>query len=35
MCFEKVELYLGNSLFLLKARFCSDNINAQNWQGSH
>lgn len=34
MCFELVELYLGNSLFLLKACLCNDGINAENQQGS-
>lgn len=34
MCFELVELYLENSLFLLKACLCNDRVNAQNQQGS-
>lgn len=34
MRFELVELYLENSLFLVKARLCNDRINAQNQQGS-
>ncbi len=34
MCFELVELYLENSLFLVKARLCNDRINVQNQQGS-
>lgn len=29
MCFEPVELYLENSLFLLKARLCYGGINQQ------
>lgn len=34
MCFGLAELYLENSLFLLKACFSNDGINAQNQQGS-
>lgn len=34
MCFELAELYLENSLFLVKACLCNDRINAQNQQGS-
>lgn len=34
MCFELVELYLENSLSLLKARHCNHQINAQNQLGS-
>lgn len=34
MRFELVELYLENSLFLLKACLCNDRVNAQNQQGS-
>lgn len=33
MCFELVELYLEDSLFLLKACLCNDGENAQNQQG--
>lgn len=34
MRFELVELYLENSLFLLKAQLCNGGINAHNQQGS-
>lgn len=33
MRFEPVELYLENSLFLLKARLCYGRINVRNQQG--
>lgn len=34
MCFELVELYLENGLFLLKACLRNGGINAQKQQGS-
>lgn len=33
MCFELVELYSENSLFLLKACLCNDRINASESAG--